>query len=67
MLRGLRLTQESKIVNGNFTTSMMSAIHPKNKPLVPVPVRSMVKGREELEKLSKEELVDIYLKLLFKK
>jgi hypothetical protein len=67
MLRGLRLTQESKIVNGNFTTSMMSAIHPKNKPLVPVPVRSMVKGRGELEKLSKEELVDIYLKLLFKK
>jgi hypothetical protein len=26
-----------------------------------------VKGRGELEKLSKEELVDIYLKLLFKK
>lgn len=36
MLRGLRLTQESKIINKNFKTSMMSAIHPTNKPLVKV-------------------------------
>lgn len=39
MLRGLRLTQESKIVNKNFKTSIMKSIHPKNKPIIRVPTQ----------------------------
>ena len=54
MLRGLRLTQQSKIINKNFSTSMMSRIHPNNKaPNIPKPSNTPKLTRKPNELLVK--------------